>query len=52
MISNGNLQPVLVEGVSWSSDNAADVEGVRAGRVEISIISDFGREMIDAVFNF
>lgn len=52
MIAYRNMKPVLVQGISWSSNNWADVESVRARRIKVGVIANSGWEMIDGILDF
>ncbi len=41
MVSYGEVEPVILESVLRSSYDGADVEGMGAGRVEVSVVAYF-----------
>jgi len=52
VITDGNMKPVLIESIFGATDDGTNIEGMRAGGIEISVVSDFGRQMIYDILNF
>lgn len=45
VIADGNVQPVFSKSVLRPANDRSDVESVISARIEISIISDLGRQL-------
>lgn len=52
MVANRNMKPILVQSIRWPSYNWADVESVRARRIEVSVITDSGWKVVYGILYF
>ena len=41
MVTNRNLKPIFVQGIVRTTDDGSNIEGMGAGRIEVSVISNF-----------